>query len=654
MTAIPTVTTAPRVAVPRHLIETLAGTAPDVIVTTTATRFGGGSFDLAEWIARHGLEVSQPQRWQGGTKWVGNCPWNPDHTDRPFFIVRRADGKIGAGCQHNSCGGHNWHSLRDLVEPEWRERRERWEQRQREGESRPAAKNVSHHRETLSGGGKNRRPYLESAPDAAKNVAKSVTPDGDTLSSETTPRTPLTWEQLGCRLGSDVAPENVRWLWGERIALAKLNMIEGNGGEGKSLVLDDLAARLTANLPLPDGSPNPFGEPVTVVLLMAEDDASDTIIPRIMAAGGDPAKVILLDNVPDEHGGHFPTIPDDLDHIERVIERAGAKAVFIDPLVSYLSEDVNSHNDHSVRRALAEIPGIAARRDCAFVAVRHLNKNTAADPKHRGSGAGAFINLARLSLAIGPDPDDASGERRILAVNKVNVGQQAGSLAYHIDTAWVRRGEDDPTLIKTAQVVWEGESTLTAADILGARADSETRTASEVAKDLLLQLLTTTPQDEEQVWKAVEKAGVSRSSYMRARKALGVKATRVGGAADAGKWQVSLPERDQQPAAKSVTTTADTLSQSGALPDREHTATAPKSVTPARDTLRAADRPSRRDFEELGGLLMLAGYPALPLDDQRVGPGEQAWRQWVRTATRSAVASAIGLLEDHAAGREVA
>jgi putative DNA primase/helicase len=425
---------------------------------------------------------------------------------------------------------------------------------------------------------------------AAKTFAKAVISPADSLSADGDPDGAVPWAALGCRLGSEIRPENVRWLWQERIAQAKLTLIEGDGGEGKSMVIDDLAARLTANLPMPDGSPSPFGQPVAVVLLSAEDDAADTIIPRIMAAGGDPSRVVILDHVPDAEGGHFPTIPDDLDHIGLVVETARARLLGIDPLVSYLSAEVNSNNDHSVRRALAECPGLAARRGCAIVVVRHVNKNTAADPKHRGSGSGAFINLARVGLAIGPDPDDATGARRVLAVNKVNVGEQAQSLAYHIETAWVRTDEDDGAPVKTARIAWEGVSTLIAADILGARPDEETRSASEVAKDLLSQLLTEVPQDEEPVWAAVKKAGVSQSSYYRARKSLRVKASRVGGLGADGKWMLSLPPSSAAeavtPDAKAVTPEeADSLRRESPLPDTGWPGGTAKAVSGRNDSL---------------------------------------------------------------------
>lgn len=44
---------------------------------------------------------------------------------------------------------------------------------------------------------------------------------------------------------SEVTPEHVRWLWQDRIALGKLNVLDGDPGTGKSAMTTDLAARVT-------------------------------------------------------------------------------------------------------------------------------------------------------------------------------------------------------------------------------------------------------------------------------------------------------------------------------------------------------------------------------------------------------------------------
>ncbi|MEM1331474.1 MAG: AAA family ATPase, partial [Planctomycetota bacterium] len=95
---------------------------------------------------------------------------------------------------------------------------------------------------------------------------------------------------------SEVRPEEVSWLWPQRIALGKLTMLAGDPGLGKSFVSLDLAARVSAGLPWPD-LPSESNAPGGVVLLSAEDGLADTIRPRLDAAGADPSRVVALEAV---------------------------------------------------------------------------------------------------------------------------------------------------------------------------------------------------------------------------------------------------------------------------------------------------------------------------------------------------------------------
>jgi P4 family phage/plasmid primase-like protien len=54
----------------------------------------------------------------GGMKWVLRvCPFNPEHDKRSAVIVMRASGALGFRCQHDSCQGKNWKTLRAMCEP---------------------------------------------------------------------------------------------------------------------------------------------------------------------------------------------------------------------------------------------------------------------------------------------------------------------------------------------------------------------------------------------------------------------------------------------------------------------------------------------------------------------------------------------------------
>jgi hypothetical protein len=88
---------------------------------------------------------------------------------------------------------------------------------------------------------------------------------------------------------SKIEMEAIAWLWPDRFALGKLGLIVGLPDEGKGQVLADMAARVTRGDEWPCGEGKaPQGN---VVLLSAEDDPRDTVVPRLAAAGADLSRI---------------------------------------------------------------------------------------------------------------------------------------------------------------------------------------------------------------------------------------------------------------------------------------------------------------------------------------------------------------------------
>jgi hypothetical protein len=240
---------------------------------------------------------------------------------------------------------------------------------------------------------------------------------------------------------SEVQPVRVEWLWPRRIPKGKVSVLDGDPDNGKSVLTTDLAARVTAGLDLPDGTPT---EAAGAVIVSAEDGASDTIRPRFDAAGGDPNRALLL-------GDDEPfAIPDDIPRLERAVKRVGAALVVVDPIMAFLSGNVNSNRDQDVRRALTPLKQMAERTGAAVVLVRHLNKTPGGNPLYRGGGSIGIIGAARSGMVVGKHPDDQ--ETRVLAGQKNNLSLPPVSLAYGIETA--ENG--------AARIVYKGASEATA------------------------------------------------------------------------------------------------------------------------------------------------------------------------------------------------
>src|SRR2546423_13390931 len=94
---------------------------------------------------------------------------------------------------------------------------------------------------------------------------------------------------------ADITPESVQWLWPGRLARGKHTCVAGEPGTGKSQLSIAIIAAITTGGDWPCGEGQaPLG---SVIILSAEDGAADTIVPRLIAAGADLARVHIVSSV---------------------------------------------------------------------------------------------------------------------------------------------------------------------------------------------------------------------------------------------------------------------------------------------------------------------------------------------------------------------
>lgn len=104
-------------------------------------------------------------------------------------------------------------------------------------------------------------------------------------SNTETVASPMSSLSLAITNAADIKTHPISWLWPGRVPLGKLTIFAGDPGLGKSLLTANLAAHVTCGKSWPvDHSPCPVGE---VMILSAEDDPEDTIVPRLSTAGAD-------------------------------------------------------------------------------------------------------------------------------------------------------------------------------------------------------------------------------------------------------------------------------------------------------------------------------------------------------------------------------
>ncbi len=307
---------------------------------------------------------------------------------------------------------------------------------------------------------------------------------------------------------SEVRAERVVWLAPSRIALGKLNVIEGHPGTGKSTITMGIAADLTRGRPLFGGS-HPI-EASDVVILTAEDGLGDTVKPRVLAAGGDTARIHAIESITLNGDDRSVSIPEHLPAIRELIIAAEAKVFIVDPLNAFMGGEINSFKDHDVRRALAPLARLAEETGCAVILVRHLTKATQGSAITAGGGSIGIIGAARTALLVAADPEQP--RRGILAVVKCNLAARAPSLSFEIAPT----GED------SSRIEWRGECSHTADGLIAAGRDQEEKGAMQEAIDFLKHELRAGPTAKKQLSARAQEECISKPTLDRAATRLNV------------------------------------------------------------------------------------------------------------------------------------
>lgn len=330
--------------VPYDLLEVLAAQMPTTPTQPTKT---AEKFNVENWIRERIPEVGGPQDWNGGRRWVlPVCPWNPDHTNRSAFVVQFQSGALAAGCHHNGCAGKGWHDLRDTLEPGWRNKSATCAD-----ESEPASIVI-------------RRP--------SELRAYDTTNDPDCLLGS----------RFLCRGGA--------------------LMLVGQAGLGKSSFAMQSAVSWALGQPL-------FGikpvRPLKSVIVQAENDLGDLAEQYrgciaglgLHARENDlEANLLFIDE-------HAKTGTEFIRFLAEVVDQHGPDLLWLDPLLSFLGDDVSSQQ--AVSKFLRNgLNPIAKKHGCAFMVVHHTGKPSR-DPKARNAYLGgdySYIGIGSSELANWP------------------------------------------------------------------------------------------------------------------------------------------------------------------------------------------------------------------------------------------------------------
>lgn len=294
---------------------------------------------------------------------------------------------------------------------------------------------------------------------------------------------------------SDVELTPVEWLWKPYLPFGKLSVLQGNPGEGKTYFAMHLAAACTNGKLLPNMERM---EPFNVIYQTAEDGLGDTVKPRLIEAGADLDRVLVIDDSDVQL-----TLSDE--RIEKAIIENNARLVIIAPIQAYLGADVDMNRANEVRPIFMRLGQVAQRTGCAILLIGHLNKAAGMQSLQRGLGSIDIAAAVRSVMFIGKLKHDPT--MRILTHEKSSLAPPGASLAFSLGDEGGFR--------------WVGEYDITADEMLsGIEPQRETKT--QQAKDLICALLARGKQVlSEDIDKAALESGIPGRTVRDAKRELG-------------------------------------------------------------------------------------------------------------------------------------
>jgi len=368
--------------------------------------------------------------------------------------------------------------------------------------------------------------------------ARAQGPGGSNGAHTATKKTKASSSPQGKRVAvllraSDIEPEPIDWAWRDRFAFGKLALIAGDPGLGKSQVAIDVIARCTLGATFPCGEG--YAPQCEALILTAEDGLKDTVIPRLIAAAADRAKVHILTGTKIEGATAGEEELFDLTRdvvVLRDVLKANRKirVIGIDPLTAYLGE-TQAQRNAQVRKVLTPLIRLVEDFGVLVIGVTHLNKS-AGKAIYRVLDSIAFVALGRILHLVVQDADNP--DNRKFLCDKTNIGPKPAGLTFICQPVEVPTSRGD---------VWMSQTADEAIAAATPRTDGNTNALTDAVK-FLEDLLADGPVASTEVFKAAQANGIAAVTLRRAKKKIRVDA-RHDDRFDGG-WKWCLPSQDYQ------------------------------------------------------------------------------------------------------------
>ena len=317
---------------------------------------------------------------------------------------------------------------------------------------------------------------------------------------------------------ADVPMQSVAWLVPQLLPLGEVSLLGADGGTGKGIWQAQLIAYVTAGktsgfFPLP---PQQTGK---VLLLAGEDDPGKVLKARLLAAGADMNRVLVL-----TADDYFGKTGQPLTLKDQALADFAAKArpllLIVDPLQSFLPADVEMASRNQMRSALLPLRAIAAKQGCAVLIVMHSNKKQGVSDRKRLADSSDIWDMARSVLMMGRSNSDG----------KIYLSHEKSSYSRPQQTVLLHIEDVELDGVRTAQAVFDGYTDKKDADFIKEPRVRQAQT-KEDTRDAILNVLAesrlgsmASPQLKSEVMREI---GCSERTYKSAYAEL-VKAGDIG------------------------------------------------------------------------------------------------------------------------------
>lgn len=325
-----------------------------------------------------------------------------------------------------------------------------------------------------------------------------------------------------------VEVEQIEWLLYPFIPYGKVTIIQGDPGEGKTTMVLQIIAKLTRGetiLPADstkdkrididsesdmvdaenienNASTQHLEAPVNVIYQTAEDGLGDTIKPRLLAAGADCTKVMVIDD------SEQPLTMADV-RLEEAIMQTKARMVVLDPIQGFLGSEVDMHRANEIRPLMKRIAVLAEKYHCAIILIGHMNKNSNGKSSYRGLGSIDFQAAARSVLIVGRIKDEP--EVRVVCHTKSSLAPEGKAIAFRLD--------------KNNGFEWIGEYDISADELLNGEGKGQ---KTRKAKEFLLEILADGGMAQKKIEEEAEKLGIKKKTLRNAKMELGIDSVKRG------------------------------------------------------------------------------------------------------------------------------